>query len=59
MTDAANAETERGIAANFAYYLAFAEAIRASQYADPTGDISALVAEYQAFMRDNPPDPSL
>lgn len=42
----------------FTYIMAFAEAIRAQQWAHPAGDISAMVQELADYVRDCPPDPS-
>lgn len=57
--DLADPEFKKDVTVKFSYYLAFAEAIRAARCANPTKDISTLVIEYQAFVGDNPPDPSL
>lgn len=42
----ADFEYRKDINANFTYYIAFVEAIRADRRFDPNGDILAMVEEY-------------
>lgn len=55
----ADFEFKADVNANFAYYKAFADAIRAHRRDDPSGDISGMVNELKAYVQDNPPDRSL
>lgn len=53
----ADFEFKKDVNANFAYYMAFAEANQAYHLFDPNGDISAIVGEFAAYVQGNPPDP--
>lgn len=57
--DQADQEFKKDVTVKFSYYLAFAEVIRVARCANPTRDILTLVTEYQAFVGDNPPNPSM
>lgn len=43
---------------NYAYIMAFVEAIRLHRCTDPTGDLSSLARDLADYVRDSPPDPS-
>lgn len=55
----ADFEFQKDDNANFAYYMAFADAIRAHHHSDLIGYILAMIKEFTAYFRDNPSDPSL